>query len=421
MFLRRTILACGGLAIVAFAVVLLTRRWLSVVVFGSDGQSEMIAWAAGSLMVVIAYNLLVELFTALRNVRFASMMQLVNSVAFAVLGIGLLLGWQRSAESVLISYGGSCLIAAVPAGFVLRRVWRSAPTAGQPLPQRRAVGPHGAVRRLGYCSAAFSINLFGVIDRYMILHFSRMLADEALDAVGNYYAARVVPLLLVSIATMLATIIIPHLSHDWEAGRRDLVVARLRLFTKVFGFALFATATAVLLFSPLLFNVGFHGKYPQGEGRASLDVLVCCTWFGLSLILQTYLLCAEKARLVGVSLAFGLALNIPLNLLLLPRLGLQGAVLSATAANALLLWSVCRFTHRFGFRFDAGVNVVLVLPILLCCGPWPAILALVIVVAAAVWGNRLLSCEEKRLLARGLADYGKRFGPKRWFAAPGKA
>ncbi len=214
--------------------------------------------------------------------------------------------------------------------------------------------------------------------------------------------------------------ITPHLSHDWEAGRRDLVVARLRLFMKLFGFALFATATAVLLFSPLLFSVGFHGKYP--EGQAVLPwILVYCTWFGLSLILQTYLLCTEKARLASVSLALGLALNIPLNLLLLPRLGLLGAVLSATAANALLLWSVCRFNHRFGFRFDTGVTVVLMLPILLCCGVWVAILAMIITAAAAVWGRRLLSADEKHVLAQGLADYRKRLVSKRWFATPGRA
>ena len=137
------------------------------------------------------------------------------------------------------------------------------------------------------------INLFGVMDRYMILHFSRMPASQALDAVGNYYAARVVPLLLVSIATMLATIIVPHLSHDWEAGRRDLVAARLRLFTKTFGFALFAAATAVLLFSPLLFHLGFHDKYPQGEAVLPWT-LICSTWFGLSMILQTY--CSAPKR-----------------------------------------------------------------------------------------------------------------------------
>lgn len=418
-FLRRAIAACAISAMIALVLVLLTRRWLAVVVFGGEEHAETIAWAAASLVAVIAYNLLVELFTALRNVRFASVMQLISSVAFAVLGTGLLLGWQRSATSAIVSYGGSCLIAVLVAAFVFRRAWRSMPVAHKPLPQRTLwdrTAPFVAWVLLG----SILINLFGVIDRYMILHFSQMSANEALDVVGNYYAARVVPLLLVSIATMLATIIVPHLSHDWETGRRDLVVVRLRLFTKAFGFALFAAATAVLLFSPLLFHLGFHGKYPQGEAVLPW-VLVCCTWFGLAMILQTYLLCAEKGRLVSVSLALGLALNVPLNLLLLPRLGLLGAALSATASNALLLWSVCRFNHRFGFRFDAGVSVVLVLPVLLCCGVWAAILALVAVAADAVWGDRLLAPEEKRLLARGLADYGKRFRPRRLFATPEKA
>ena len=35
---------------------------------------------------VIAYNFLIELFTALRNIRLVSVLQLINSVAFAVLG-----------------------------------------------------------------------------------------------------------------------------------------------------------------------------------------------------------------------------------------------------------------------------------------------------------------------------------------------
>ena len=219
---------------------------------------------------MIAYNLLVELFTALRNVRFASVMQLVNSVAFAALGIGLLLGWQCSAESVLVSYGGSCLIAAVLAAFVLRRVWHSAPAADMPLPRRvlwARIAPFAAWVLLG----SILTNLFGVVDRYMILHFSQMPAGEALDAVGNYYAARVVPLLLVSIATMLGAMITPHLSHDWEAGRRDLVVARLRLFLKVFGFALFAAAAVVLLFVAAVVRRGIPRKVSRRAGRASLD------------------------------------------------------------------------------------------------------------------------------------------------------
>ena len=57
-FLRRTMLACGGLALAAFAGILLPRRWFSVLVFGSEDQSDLVALAAGCLVAVIAYNFL---------------------------------------------------------------------------------------------------------------------------------------------------------------------------------------------------------------------------------------------------------------------------------------------------------------------------------------------------------------------------
>ena len=135
--------------------------------------------------------------------------------------------------------------------------------------------------------------------------------------------------------------------------------------------------------------------------------LVYCTWFGLSLVVQNYLLCAEKARLASVALACGLALNIPLNLVLLPRLGLEGAVLSTAAANALSLGLICLFNRRLGFHLDDGAKLVLVLPMLLCLGPWVALFALAAVAVDAVWGDRLLSPDEKRQLADGLHQYKK--------------
>ncbi len=57
-FLRRTALACGVLALAAFAGVLATRRWFSLLVFGSADQTDVVAVAAGSLMAVIAFNFL---------------------------------------------------------------------------------------------------------------------------------------------------------------------------------------------------------------------------------------------------------------------------------------------------------------------------------------------------------------------------
>ena len=88
---------------------------------------------------------------------------------------------------------------------------------------------------------------------------------------------------------------------------------------------------AVLLAAPLLFQVALRGKFPGGQAVLPWT-LVYCTWFGLSLVVQNYLLCAEKARLMSVALFCGLVLNVVSNIVLLPRLGLEGAVLSTAAA-----------------------------------------------------------------------------------------
>ena len=262
-------------------------------------------------------------------------------------------------------------------------------------------------------------NLFGVVDRYMIVHFSHTSAAEALDLVGNYHSSRVVPLLLVSIAAMLGAMITPHLSHDWEAGRREQVRARLRLFLKLFGFALNAGAVIVALAAPLLFQWAFRNKYPEGQTVLPWT-LVYCTWFGMMLVAQNYLLCAEKAGLVSIALASGLGLNVLLNLILLPRYGLEGAVLSTTVANAVSLGLICLFNRRLGFHLDDGAKLILMLPILICFSPWLAALALAVVAVDAIWADRLLSPDEKKQLAEGLAEYHKRFRLDRIFTNRGR-
>ena len=62
-------------------------------------------------------------------------------------------------------------------------------------------------------------NLFEVIDRFMIVHHSGWPSEEALRQVGNYHSSRILPLLFVSVAVMLGSMITPHLSVDWEIGQ----------------------------------------------------------------------------------------------------------------------------------------------------------------------------------------------------------
>ena len=218
-------------------------------------------------------------------------MQFVNSAAFAAFGVALLVGWSCSAESVLIAYGGSCLLAVIWATRSLYRVWHAAPHVAEPI-------PHGVLwaKMLPFAGwillGSVMTNVFGVLDRYMIVHFSTIPAAEVMNVIGNYHSSRVVPTLLVSLATMLGAMILPHLSHDWETGRRGEVAARLQLFVKLTGFAMVVAATCVLMAAPLLFDVAFRGKFPDGQAVLPLT-LTYSIWFGLVYIVQDYLLCAD--------------------------------------------------------------------------------------------------------------------------------
>ena len=135
--------------------------------------------------------------------------------------------------------------------------------------------------------------------------------------------------------------------------------------------------------------------------------LVYCTWFGLTIVAQKYLWCAERVGLVSVALGVGLAVNVTLNLILLPRLGLLGAVLATAAANAVCLVLVMAMSSRLGFSVHRGTWVALALPLLVGLGPWTAALCLAAVGLGVVSSDSLLSREEKHILTAGTAIPGQ--------------
>lgn len=412
VFIRRTALLCALFVVLAVAVVVAARGWFSDLVFGTPQHVNLVLLAAVSLAVLAGYNFTIELFTALRNVRAVALLQMLHSVAFAALGIGLLVGWQSSAAGVLIAYGASCLVAMAVAVCWLAGAWRGSPQVGEPVAGRDLWGKMMPFAGWVLVSS-FLANSFQIADRYMIVHHSGMASAEALSQIGAYHSSRVVPLLLVSIAIMLGTMATPHFSHDWEAGRRERVGSRLRLFVKLVGFGLCAAAVGVLAVAPLLFNVGFQGKF--ADGLAVLPWTLCyCLWFGLFVVLENYLWCAERARLAGLALGIGLAVNVGLNLLLLPPLGLLGAVLATTAANFVALGLICWFNYRLGLRLDPGTRVVLALPLAVCLGPGLAAAVLLVVALEALHSERLLSAEEKRQIAREFRQYAERFAGVPW-------
>ena len=238
-------------------------------------------------------------------------------------------------------------------------------------------------------------NLYGYADRYLILHYAPGNEGDRLAMVGQYHSARVVPLLLASLATLISVILLPHLSHDWESGRRERVSFRLNLFLKLATLGLFAAATAVLAIAPLLFDVAFRGKFAGGSA-ALPGMLVAAVWFGAAVIAQQYIWCAERTGLVCLALGAGLA----------GQSGDQSAAApgartdrrrywAAIAANLVLLLLILYFARLLGFHVQRGAWILLAAPASLCLGPWIALGVLAAISFAATRSELIFIREDK--------------------------
>ena len=406
-FLRRTTVCTAVLTVLAVAAVGFGKEWFSQLVFGSPEHANLVMILAAGLGAVIIGNALQSLLTALRQVKVVSIMQFCNSLLFAVMGISLLLFWRISTTSVVVAFVGACVLTAAASLVWLARIWKTLPSADAALGHRTLWGKLMPFAFWLWLTNWLS-NLFGITDRLMIVHCGGVPSDIALGLVGQYHTARIFPMLFVGVAELLGAVFTPHLSSDWESGLRTRVSRRLKLMLKAFGLGFTAVAIIVLIGSPILFDLAWQGRY--GGGLAVLPwALTCSIWTGLAFISYNYLWCAEKSRFVSLTLFVGLAVNVGLNLVLLPKFGLLGAVLATAAARfaaLALLWVIAR---NLGMEIDRGLLIVAALPLLLASGPWVALIGLIAVLVGNVPGIGCFTAAEKTEIAGAAGQYWLKF------------
>lgn len=407
--LVRTALATITLALVAACILLVFQGAFARAIFGTTDRVSLIPLVAGCLLAAIAYNFSVELFTSLRCQGVASGMHLWQAIWFTVLSIGLA-AWEPSARSVLWAYGIACVLCVFGGATQWRSAWSHLDTPLSDAVERplwSTVLPFAFWMWVG----GWLSNAFDLADRYLLVHLHPGGSADALRLVGNYHGARIIPLLLIMISNMLASIVVVHLSHEWEQGRHRHVGEQLNLILKLHGIVLLATGVGTLLFAPLLFEGLFQGKF--GAGQAILPVaLTYSCWNSLAMVAQSYLICAERLRLGSFALLGSLVFNVLLNLWMVPRFGLQGAVVSTAAANLLLLLLMFVFARGHGFRVHFGTLLVAVSPLVLNMG-WPTAIAwLTLLLVAGWWSDRLLTCSERQTLRAASAALQRRLLPR---------
>jgi O-antigen/teichoic acid export membrane protein len=175
-----------------------------------------------------------------------------------------------------------------------------------------------------------------------------------------------------SLATMIAGILLPYLAADWESGRRDLVKLRLRQTLFAITTLFTAGAAVALLLAPCLFRKVLQDRYADGLTLMPM-AFVFAIWIALAVIGQNYLWVAEKGKLVAVAIGAGLATNIALNFLLLPIWGLYGAVVATTIANGIVLVGLWIAMARHGYPLDSTALSLTLLPVSLLLNPITAL------------------------------------------------
>lgn len=394
-FLRHTTLWISLLTLAATTWMYLAPGWFSELIFGRGGEERLVHWIALTLLVLIAFNYAYELFGGMRIFRLVSILQFVQSALFFGLGTLLILAWQPIAQSVVMAFLCSTAVCVLLSAWWIKPAVESLPQTTSPL-QSAELGRKLLPFAANVWITNWLANLFEIADRYMIVHHSGMPADVALAQVGNYHAARVMPMVMIAVAALLRSAVLPHLSHDWESGRRDDVSRQLSLTVRMLGLALLAGSIVLLLVAPFIFEYGFRGKFEGGLAVLPLTLTYLC-WVGLMVVASSYLWVAERAMLGSLSLALGLAVNIGLNLVLLPRYGLHGAVMATAAANAVTLGTTFWFNRLAAMRIDTGMIVMAMSPACLALGPWTSLAVLLVLMHQALTRQWLFSTAERQM------------------------
>ncbi len=402
-FLGRITAASVALAILSASVVWLRGDWFSELIFGKPNRTDLIGILALTLLAVIAFNFVAELFTALRLQRVASTLEFMNSALFAIFGVGLICFWHRSAASVVLAYGAACLVSTSIALVHVWRKWTTIPITVQPIKYGEFWG-----KLIPFIASVWIINwlgnLFGMVDRYMILHYSGLSATESMSLIGQYHTSRVIPQLLIAVASLLAGILLPYLSHEWEMGNRSSVSERLNLVIKLSGVSLFSAAVLIQALAPWLYQAAFADKFD--EGLAVIPwILLSSVWFGMISIAKVYLWCDEKVRLVSLSFLLGLLVMVLMDLRLLPSLGLFGAVLGTCLANFAALSAIYGFSCWRGMRLHVGTLLVTFLPLSLTLGTGLTVAVLSSAAILSVVSELLFSQKEKAQVISVLRRY----------------
>ncbi|MCC9600511.1 oligosaccharide flippase family protein [Stieleria sp. JC731] len=359
-FLSRTLVACLGLTVLSCSSLWIFSEVVATYFFGDAEYRSLVRLLAAGLPVVIFFNFATSWFSAKRLNRFVFRIQFTQTLFFALACVATLQLFDVSAQWVVVSYLGSCLVGVILASgyaFVDRHPSIEADDSKTDCSDRfwRRLLPFAMWVWVGNALE----NLFSLCDRMLLVNFYPDTTIDVQYLIGQYHTACVFPLLLMSIGAMAASTGMPYLAKDWEDGHKDEVASRMNLMMKAVGLVCLFGSVAVLLVAPILFGELWKNKFTLGE--ALLPMTLCfCSIGALSTVTQNYIWCIEKAWITSCFVLLGLVVNFACGYVLIERFGIDGVVGSTLIAHLVVLLGVFGICRAHQLKIDAGVILIFI-------------------------------------------------------------
>jgi len=369
----------------------------SSLIFGSPQDMLTMLSLCIALGCIALFNAGTELMNGLRRSKIVSSMHAVNSLALTAIGLAALIIWPDW-RTMVFAFAASALIGLIPSlpVFLDRAYWTT--SSNEKFSQSkmwRRIAPYAA--NIWFFNAI--TNTFDVVDRMMLLHWSS--ATESSEAgqslIGQLYSGKLLPVLLASVSLMFSGILLPYLVRDWESNRRQRVVQFLRSSITVGTILVVGASIGAMLVAPTLFQWLFANKYAEGLAVMPLALVSVC-WMAVALNLHNYFWCAERGRVLAMIALGSLIVNIFANALLIPPMGLRGALTGSMLATGFDLFGTILVMRILGANMRRNSCLILLLPLTLAGGALAATLVWSGVVIACSRTHWILSADEKRLL-----------------------
>lgn len=398
-FLRKTFILNIGAAFALGLLVLLRPGFFSDLIYGDPFHTVVMMAVGLSVPALVIVSDLASTFSGLRLFRASATLQFSRRAVYGVLGIALVAAY-RQASVALLAYAMSMLMTIPLFVPMLSRYLLSRE------PVLRDLHEPGFYKRLLRFTAWFAVtpilvHLFHYVDRLSIQRLMTSCDQGVYSAAINLCAA-------VSAAGLAVSAVLYRDSNAaWERGEKQEALKTIDLAIRSTSVALTALGSFLVLLARPVILLLLGSDYSAGA-----DVLPMLVVFHLlaisALLYRLYPMLTARTYVPAVGLMCALPMNVMLNLVLIPQLGITGAAL-ATMLSHTLMWAtvvaICRASGMPVSRRTFGVSL---LPFLLLLPKFAALGAVAVMLYVSFGQSWIISERERRTVYSCVRTYMSR-------------